>query len=807
MGCALGYHRGMVSESATAEALERHDWQMIERLTRGAARSGDSGRVLLRVRALERLGRVKEALGLAEAATAKKGNAELRLERAHLLYQAGRYQESLEVAVEALRQAQPPISQRLRMVQAMALSGMGSQEEPRRLLEASVDQARAEADLALEAEATAWLALVCFRAADLAAAEAAGRRVESLLAGQRSLVLARAHRYLAIIYGVQRRYAEALEAHRRAIGLYRALNVPLGVGREQLSLGLHYLDMGESELAELYIRKGLVVAEACEDDALSSLAHSRLGTLCLARGQPEQALKHYQRDLELTRATGSPRNLAFPLRNTGRALSALERFAEAVAPLNEACANFEAVGDAVNLGITLLDRAIAEASLKGRSATNSLELVKRGRALLENNGRAQLSPYADLAEAHGRLAAGETGLAESLFDRALGAWSAQGNSARAAEACLRFGAALVRSGQARAAQATFERALTLTVRGSQPELTSALLARLDALEPEGEVLRPLRAGGLEPLLGQTAAPASAEEIVGSTAGMVELRRLISKVAPTRVPVLITGESGVGKELVARAIHGGSPRHDRPLVVVNCGAIPSELVESELFGHVRGAFTGALRDSPGKLASADGGTLFLDEVGDLPLPAQVKLLRFLQSGEIHTVGESAGRPRTVDVRVIAATNRELGPMVEQGTFRSDLLFRLNVFPLRVPALRDRVADLPALVRRVLSTDATLAELGVRGISRAALLALKSHVWPGNVRELQSALVRAAVLAQGDTITVEDLPDFASAQETAFPTLEEVEREHIRRALVRAGGNRTTAARLLGVHRNTLRKRLE
>ncbi|MGC4120172.1 MAG: sigma-54 dependent transcriptional regulator [Myxococcales bacterium] len=381
--------------------------------------------------------------------------------------------------------------------------------------------------------------------------------------------------------------------------------------------------------------------------------------------------------------------------------------------------------------------------------------------------------------------------------------------ARAAEACLRFGSAQALFGDRERARATFERALQLTVQGSQPELTSALLTRVDNLEPEVAVLRPLRSD-LDKGLQETAPPASTEEIVGTSPAMVEVRRLVAKVARTRVPVLITGESGVGKELVARAIHGGSPRRERPLVIVNCGAIPAELVESEALGHVRGAFTGALRDSAGKFAAADGGTLFLDEVGDLPLAAQVKLLRFLQSGEIQTVGDSGARPRHVDVRVIAATHRDLAAMAASGAFRQDLLFRLNVFPLHVPPLRERKGDIPALVRATLTSDPTLAELGIHGISNSALTALREHGWPGNVRELQSALVRAAVLASGGTLVAEDLPDFGSAEAGGasgrFKTLEEVEREHVKAALARAGGNRSVAAQLLGVHRNTLRKKL-
>jgi DNA-binding NtrC family response regulator len=277
-------------------------------------------------------------------------------------------------------------------------------------------------------------------------------------------------------------------------------------------------------------------------------------------------------------------------------------------------------------------------------------------------------------------------------------------------------------------------------------------------------------------------------------------------------VLIVGESGAGKELVARAIHGNSPRRNRPLVVVNCGAIPEHLVESELFGHTRGAYTSADRASPGKFAVADGGTVFLDEVGDLPLAAQVALLRFLQSGELQTVGDASVQPRRTDVRVVAASNRDLATLVAEGRFRGDLLFRLAVFPIHVPPLRDRRDDIPALVRHLLAADPVFRQRGIRAVSVAAMQALKRHPWPGNVRQLRSALVSAAILADSDVVLLRDLPDDILGQGgpagagAAFPKLAEVELEHIERALALCGGNRSRAARLLGVHRNTLRARL-
>jgi DNA-binding NtrC family response regulator/predicted negative regulator of RcsB-dependent stress response len=677
------------------------------------------------------------------------------------------------------------------------------------VIESVAAEARAAGDRACEAEAIVWLVLVAWRTADLAHAEKLGREALEILSGPPSLALARAHRYVAIVFGVQRRYGEALEHHRQAIEVYRTLRYPLGYGREYLSLALHYLDMGEFELAELYMRKGLGVAESCEDRTLTSLALSRLGMLALSRNQPQEALYHFQRDLDLTRRTESPRNLAFPLRNVGRALVASGRPEAALASLKESAEAFEQVGDKVNLAITLLDQAIAECDIP-KLAGAALQHAQRGRELLEASRRTHVLPLADLAEARALLRKGEVEAADKLFLRAIEAWSTSRNKARVAEACLSFGTALAQAGDKARAMRCFQQALDLAVRGGQTDLTSRLLARIDELEPDAAVPRPLRAEGEELSPDDVARPATADEIVGRSPAIAEVRRLIEKVAPRNVPVLITGESGVGKELVARAVHGNSPRRDRPLVVVNCGAIPAELVESELFGHVRGAFTGAVRDSPGKFVAADGGTLFLDEVGDLPLAAQVKLLRFLQTGEVHTVGDSSARPKRVSVRVVAATHRDLEQMAAERRFRHDLYFRLNVFPIYVPPLRERLEDVPALVRRLLQVEPQLVEMGIRGVSPAAMSALSKHEWSGNVRELQSALIRAAVLTTGDTITAQDLPDAltgrtaSGARPGRFQTLEELERDHVRRALELAGGNQSQAARMLGVHRNTLRK---
>jgi DNA-binding NtrC family response regulator len=299
-------------------------------------------------------------------------------------------------------------------------------------------------------------------------------------------------------------------------------------------------------------------------------------------------------------------------------------------------------------------------------------------------------------------------------------------------------------------------------------------------------------------------------IVGSHPRIVAVYTAVARVARLPVPVLITGETGTGKELAARALHRFGARPAGPFVAVNCGAIPEGLLESELFGHRRGAFTGADRDHAGAIASARGGTVFLDEVGELPRQLQVKLLRFLADSEIRPLGSDA--PLTVDTRVVAATNRELRRDVAEGGFREDLYYRLAGYTIELPPLRERPSDLPLLVehfRRLMLTRLGLADFGAA--SEDTLEVLARHRWPGNVRELENVIQRAAVDlgTLGDATAVARLLPAAPTDEAARGpaigddlTLEELERLHIAAVLARAGGNRTAAARVLGIERKSL-----
>jgi DNA-binding NtrC family response regulator len=303
-------------------------------------------------------------------------------------------------------------------------------------------------------------------------------------------------------------------------------------------------------------------------------------------------------------------------------------------------------------------------------------------------------------------------------------------------------------------------------------------------------------------------------LVGRSPQMARVAEMISRVAKTDTTILIEGESGTGKELVARAIHAESPRADRPFVAINCGALPETLLESELFGHVKGAFTGATATKKGLFEEADRGTLFLDEIGDTSPAIQIKLLRVLQEREIRRVGSNA--PIKIDVRVLAATHRSLEALVKEGRFREDLLYRLNVVTIPVPPLRERREDIPLLAAHFLEGAAKRLGKPVPTLSQEAMNLLLEYPWPGNVRQLENAIERALLLATRETIFPGDFPPTVlgtgSAGEPGRPSskltrLEDVEREHILRTLDELGWNQARAAEALGIGRNTLWRKLK
>ncbi|MGH0037327.1 MAG: sigma-54-dependent transcriptional regulator [Myxococcota bacterium] len=382
------------------------------------------------------------------------------------------------------------------------------------------------------------------------------------------------------------------------------------------------------------------------------------------------------------------------------------------------------------------------------------------------------------------------------------------------------------------AQNTFENAVEAMKRGALEYLVKPFsIAEASALADKALRTRALEQEVKELRREVGGASGGTERLVGTSAAMLEIFKNVGRVARSNVSVLITGESGTGKELVARAIHGASPRAAEPFVAVNAAAIPRELLESELFGHERGAFTGATESRMGRFREASGGTLFLDEIGDMPLDLQAKLLRVLQSSEVTSVG--GRRPEKVDVRIIAATHRDLDQEVREGRFREDLLYRLRVVPIEIPPLRERPDDVRALVSHFVTLYAEELGTGNQQLAETTVKRLEEHDWPGNVRELENAIKRALVLASGDVLTPEDFAFLARAPEPSSQgadldelvrdearaalesgdtgelyrgLLERVERPLLEAVLEHTEGNQIRAAAMLGINRNTLRKKI-
>ncbi len=297
-------------------------------------------------------------------------------------------------------------------------------------------------------------------------------------------------------------------------------------------------------------------------------------------------------------------------------------------------------------------------------------------------------------------------------------------------------------------------------------------------------------------------------LVGNSEPMIDVYKTIERIKDAKATVLVLGETGTGKELVARAIHFNSIRSEKPFLPVNCAALAESLLESELFGHAKGAFTGAIRDKRGVFETADGGTVFLDEIGDISLRLQQILLRVLENGEIQPVGSTARRK--VDVRIVAATNKNLSDMIKEGSFRADLYYRLNVITLKLPSLRERREDIATLAGYFLKKYSAENRKDISDITKEALHLLERHVWPGNVRELENVVERATLLESTDTITAESLPDNirnvdgkeSTAVDQDLQTLEEVSRSYIETVLEKTRGNKARASEILGINRTSL-----
>jgi DNA-binding NtrC family response regulator len=359
-------------------------------------------------------------------------------------------------------------------------------------------------------------------------------------------------------------------------------------------------------------------------------------------------------------------------------------------------------------------------------------------------------------------------------------------------------------------QGTIESAVEAMRHGAEDYLTKPIARSEVLLQIERALEKRRLVTENRELRGELAERYSYDKLIGNSRQMKEVYSIIAKVAPSDVTVMISGENGTGKDLVARALHYNSRRSAGPFVKIDCTALPEGLLESELFGYKRGAFTGADRDKPGRVENAENGTLFLDEISDLTMPLQAKVLRLIQEHRFERLGEN--KTRSVDVRILAATNRDLEKEIERGAFRRDLFYRLNVVPIKLPPLREREGDVLLLATRLLERTCERYERRSGGFEPEAVDALMRYRWPGNVRELENLIERLVVLADDETVRVglDDLPADVVAAEDSFLSqaaardlsLEELEKEYIKVVLTKTGGHKANAAELLGINRKTL-----
>jgi len=769
----------------------------------------------------------EQALGMYRDVLAKTRNAEdkawLRLHRArayHELFDVDRGLEEVELARELLgdrlRAEQEAF---IHTVKAALLSSQGQQADAEGLCLRAIERCEDRSLSPLAVDALVVFALVALRRGRLEEAERRARRAVDRSDHSMGTRRADALRTLAVVSANRNEFLRAIVSCRQALRIYHEQQSLRGRFKGYLSLGISYLTMGELDHAELFFDKCNRIAGRGSDLPPRSLASSRLGHVYLARGEPRDALVYYRRDLELSTKLNNPVSKGHPELNTGEALLGTSEPEEAIKHLDLAMLCFAAVNDRVWQARTHLALARAhsllrvksEAALPGSLREAEHHLAK-ARKLVVPMERLDLSCRCDVVQALILAATDRVQEAMTHYRAGVSVMERLEMLAEATHSTFRMGDMLVATGARQLAVRLYSDALRSAELHQFRGLRRQLLKRLVELDENVVVDRSLGVGtrtGLSSrdLLRRKVRP---EDIQGDSRAVKQVRKLIHQVAPTDVPVLVEGESGTGKELVARAVHFASAVHAGPLEILNCGAIPEGLVESELFGHAEGSFTGAVRTTTGCLERANNGTVFLDEIGDLPKAAQVKLLRFLSTGEVRKVGET--NSNYVNVRVIAATYRDLRERVRQKEFRQDLFFRLNIFEIHTSPLREISGDVPLLTHHFLATDPLAQERNISSVDPRAMEALVQYSWPGNVRELENAIRRACVVCTGATLLKEHLPDSVihgpgALEVQEAQTLEDHEQTYIREVLARCNGNQSQAAEILGIHRNTLRRKLK
>jgi DNA-binding NtrC family response regulator/tetratricopeptide (TPR) repeat protein len=616
---------------------------------------------------------------------------------------------------------------------------------------------------------------------------------------------AECYRGVAIIHSVSGRSALAIENYRKSLTIFRKLRHAPGLIREYLSLGGSYLRLGETEMAEHFIRKALALAEEGENLPITGVVYSRLGSMYTAQGYYDKALTCFEKDRELSSTIENPSNIAHIYRNLGQCLSLTGDYAKSLEALESAREHFASVGDRMNEFHCRVDIFLAKVFSMSPSSRAGAELRETLSALSNlDPGLMSEHPYKKgrkfFAEACLAAFTGEWDRAEEKMIRSMTVLEHHLMHSEQAEMMFLFGRMAVGMNHRESGVSWLRSALKLAETYQLGGMVKSIIDILDRFDEDILVDYTFEKEAAKvsdkDRMGEGGLTSVTENMIGSSDTFIQVLNEAREAADTEATILLVGATGTGKELLARAIHRWSRRAGKKFIAVNCGAIPKELVESVLFGHVKGAFTGAVSDQIGSIEAANGGTVFLDEVTELPFASQVKVLRFLEYKEIQPLG--VAEARKVDVRVIASTNREPFQSVQEGVIREDLYYRLSVIPIYLPTLEQRGNDIVEISRHFIASLPLAKKKQVYALSPAAESWLKKRTWPGNIRELHNVLLRAVVFTRGGKISVEDLEKSWRSPGRADQTFEKLD-DLISRHIVKA-------AEMLGIHRNTLRNKM-
>jgi DNA-binding NtrC family response regulator len=722
-----------------------------------------------------------------------------------------------DLAIEALVQ------------EGVAHSALGDQKTGLERIEQALSLGRGSPEAGLVTRALAEKSACLYRCGDFGASLEAARAAVETSRGGDSLARALGYRRIGIVHGALFRFFESLEAHQNALRVFNALAHVPGQLREYLSLADTYINMGDIGLAAHFTQRAQVLAEDGDNPVLSGLVQDRLGRLCLVSGAVSEAVDHYEKQLAIARRGEGCILSARAERHLGIAEIFAGNLDVAFNYLLNAANGFSTSGDVVDTVQTLMELSQIEPLLDAEKRHEVSRLRASLNPIDEDASKTPKQP-GTLAETH--FIAAYSSLAESRWKEAVTRHGEgvevllhHGCYLDAALALYRFGK-LALSRNIEASCEILERALKLSDTYGFHDLTKRVLDTIGSIEGRGEEIvvehsldkAAVKQLGGDPNLQDDDTRARATSIIGGSPEIEEIIKEIEEFAPTDLPILVLGQSGTGKELVARRAHELSRRATGPFVAVNCATLPSGLIDVELFGGKKGAYTGLPSDRKGLVMEANRGTLFLDEIGDFPIDLQPKLLRFLQEGEVRPLGSD--KTDAVDVRIITATNKDLERAVKNGTFREDLYYRLNVVSLELPPLSERGRDILAIAQFFIEQSTLAARKGITGISRAAASLLLSHPWPGNIRELQNVVQVALVRCRATKITTEDLKLKPGPREDVLPpsaepsasstdgkldikSRDELMYDNIRRTLKATDGNQSEAAKRLGIHRNTLR----